>query len=69
MAELNVYFDPTGHTLTVWFGRPQSEYIAEETGDEIILMKDREGRVIGFERLNYAAPPERVAFQTLARAH
>ena len=68
MAELNVYFDPTGRTLTVWFGQPQSEYIAEETGDEIILMKDRDGRVIGFERLNYDVQPERVAFQTLAKA-
>jgi hypothetical protein len=53
MAELNVYFDATGRTLTVWFGQPQSEYVAEETGDEIILMKDCDGRVIGFERLNY----------------
>lgn len=69
MAELNVYFDPTGRTLTVWFGQPQSEYVAEETGDEIILMKDRDGRVIGFERLNYAVQPERVAFQTLAKPH
>lgn len=67
MAGLNVYFDPRGHTLTVWFGQPQSEYVAEETGDEIILMKDRDGRVIGFERLNYAVQPERVAFQTLAK--
>jgi uncharacterized protein YuzE len=68
MAELNVYFDPIGRTLTVWFGQPQSEYVAEETGDEIILMKDRDGRVIGFERLNYGVQPERVAFQMLAKA-
>ncbi len=59
--------DPTGRTLTVWFGQPQNEYVAEETGDEIILMKDRDGRVIGFERLNYAVQPERIAFQTLAK--
>ena len=37
--------------------------------DEIIPMKDRDGRVIGFERLNYGVQPERVAFQTLAKAH
>ncbi len=30
-------------------------------------MKDREGRVIEFERLNYGTQPERVAFQTLAQ--
>lgn len=67
MAEVNVYYDPTGRTLTVWFGQPQTEYVSEETGEEIVLMKDRDGKVIGFERLNYPAQPERVAFQTLAQ--
>ena len=70
MAEINVYYDPTGHTLTVWFGRPQKEYVCEETGDEVVLMKDRKGHVIGFERLNYpgkSAKPVRVAFETLAQ--
>jgi hypothetical protein len=55
----------------VWFGAPQSEYICEETGDEVILMKDRQGRVIGFERLNYLAPgeqPIRLAFETMSGA-
>ncbi len=70
MADVNVYYDPTGRTLTVWFGRPRAEYVCEETGEEIVLMKDRKGRVIGFERLNYpgkTAQPVRVAFQTLAQ--
>ena len=70
MAEVKVYYDPAGRTLTVWFGRPQAEYVCEETGAEIVLMKDRKGRVIGFERLNYpakAAQPVRVAFETLAQ--
>ena len=43
--------------------------ICEETGDEVILMKDISGRVIGFEKLNFsfAKPgPLRVAFETLA---
>jgi len=71
MADLNIFHDPVGHTLTVWFGAPQSEYVCEETGDEVILMKDRQGRVIGFERLNYLAPgkhPIRLAFETLSGA-
>ena len=71
MADLNIFHDPTGRTLTVWFGAPQSEYVCEETGDEVILMKDRAGRVIGFERLNYS-PGERrpieLAFETLSGA-
>jgi len=50
MAQVNVYYDPAGRTLTVWFGRPQAEYVCEETGEEVVFMKDRKGRVIGFER-------------------
>ena len=56
---MNVYCDPAGRTLTVWFGRPQAEYVCEEPGEEVVLMKDRKGRVIGFERLNYPGKAER----------
>ena len=69
MAEVKIFHDRTGNTLTVWFGNPQDEHICEETGDEVILMKDRSGRVIGFEKLNFSvAKPEslRVAFETVA---
>jgi uncharacterized protein YuzE len=40
--------------LTVWFGDPQDEYLVEETGDEVVLMKDQHGKVIGFEKLNFS---------------
>ena len=69
MAEVKVFYDQTGNTLTVWFGNPQDEHICEETGDEVILMKDSSGRVIGFEKLNFSvAKPEplRVAFEAAA---
>jgi hypothetical protein len=69
MAQVKVFYDQTGNTLTVWFGNPQDEYISEETGEEVILMKDKDGRVIGFEKLNFTvAKPEslRVAFETVA---
>jgi uncharacterized protein YuzE len=56
MAEVKVYYDKVGNTLTVWFGNPQDEYISEETGDEVILMKDNQGQVIGFEKFNYTLP-------------
>jgi hypothetical protein len=71
MADLNVYHDVTGRTLTVWFGAPQDEYVCEETGDEVVLMKDKAGHVIGFERLNYpsaAAEPVRVLFESVGAA-
>jgi len=69
MAQVKVYYDREGNTLTVWFGNPADEYIAEETGEEIVLMKDRNGKVIGFEKLNFtaqAADSVRVAFETIA---
>ncbi len=70
MAQVKVFHDQTGNTLTVWFGEPQDEYICEETGDEVILMKDRGGRVIGFEKLNFSTAKSeheqlRVAFETM----
>lgn len=69
MAQIKVYYDQTGNTLTVWFGNPEAEYVSQETGEEIVLMKDNNGHVIGFEKLNFSVPkPERfqVAFETVA---
>jgi len=68
MAQVKVFYDRVGNTLTVWFDNPQAEYICEETGDEVILMKDKSGRVIGFERLNYIIPNSdrvEVSFETM----
>lgn len=70
MAELKVYHDAAGRTLAVWFGSPDAEHVCEETGDEVILIKDRANRVIGFEKLNY--PGQRsetvaVAFETVGQ--
>ena len=54
MAQVKVFYDEVGNTLTVWFGNPQDEYHCEETGDEVILMKDQAGKVIGVEKLNFS---------------
>jgi uncharacterized protein YuzE len=53
MDSLKIYYDEVGKTLTVWFDDPSQEYMAEETEDEVILIKNQVGKVIGFERLNY----------------
>jgi len=53
MAEIKVFHDREGATLTVWFADSRDEVICEETGDEVILMKDKNGQVIGFEKLNF----------------
>ncbi|HEY8691967.1 MAG TPA: DUF2283 domain-containing protein, partial [Chloroflexota bacterium] len=62
------FYDRDGKTLTVWFGDPQQERVCEETVDEVVLMKDGDGNVIGFEKLNFSVPePERlhVTFETV----
>lgn len=69
MAEVKVFYDRTGNTLVVWFGNPQDEVEAEGTGDEVILMKNQQGQVIGFEKLNFLPPsnsPVRIGFETVA---
>ncbi len=68
MAEVKVFHDRVGNTLVVWFGEPQDEYEAEETGDEVILMKNKNGQVIGFEKLNFIDPNSestQIKFETI----
>ncbi|GAB4498194.1 MAG: DUF2283 domain-containing protein [Anaerolineales bacterium] len=69
MAQVKIFYDEIGNTLTVWFGNPQAECVSEETGDEVILMKDKDGKVIGFEKLNFSIAQQakhiQVAFETI----
>ncbi len=69
MDQVKVYYDRSGNTLTVWFGKPEDEEVCEEIGGEVVLMKDKEGKVIGFEKLNFnVASSEKlgVAFEAIA---
>ena len=60
MGRLKIILDREASTLTVWFANPQDEHICEETGDEVVLMKDKDGHVIGFERLSYHIPQQEI---------
>ncbi len=53
MDEIKVFYDRTGNSLIVWFDDPQKEAIAEEFDEDVVLMKDKDGRVIGIERMNF----------------
>jgi hypothetical protein len=69
MEKVKVSYDRTGNTLTVWFGDPATESICEETSEEIILIKDKTGQVIGFEKLNFSVPAKeelQFAFETIS---
>ena len=55
MDKVLIYWDREGNSLNVWFDDPKKEFICEETGDEVVIVKDKAGKVIGFEKLNYRA--------------
>ena len=65
MEKIRIFYDKQGNTLNVWFDDPEKEYICEETSEEVILVKDKMGRVIGFERLNFLAPEAQVSLDKL----
>ncbi|NWF69771.1 MAG: DUF2283 domain-containing protein [Chloroflexi bacterium] len=70
MEQVKVYYDPVGNSLTVWFGEPTREDVSTMVTDDLVVMKDKEGRVIGVEKLFFAAQPGtlRVQFETLTSA-
>jgi uncharacterized protein YuzE len=37
--------------MDIWFGNPNDEFKCEEAGEGIILEKDKNGKVIGTEKL------------------
>ena len=70
MDAIKVIHDAAGHTLTIWLDDPAKEAMCEETTDEVVLMKDAAGRVIGFEVLNYrpATADARLSVETVVHA-
>jgi uncharacterized protein YuzE len=67
MAKINLIHDNIGKTLTIHFGDPKTEYSSELTNDEIIVMKDKDGKVIGVEILHFDQDPnEGINLQTIA---
>jgi hypothetical protein len=60
MNKIKIIHDMASRTLTVWIDDPAKESICEETTDEVVLIKDAEGKVIGFELLHYQ-PADRTA--------
>ena len=57
MEKIRLYYDTKGNTLNVWFDNPKNEHACEETGEEVILVKNKRGKVIGFEKLNFFLHP------------
>ena len=58
MKPIKVFFDRVGNTLNVWFDDPEKEHVSEETSEEVVLVKDKDGKLIGFEVLNFLSADE-----------
>ncbi len=51
MDKIKIYYSKDKDTMDIWFGNPLEEVISEEAGEGLILKKDKEGKVIGIEKL------------------
>lgn len=51
MDKVIVYYHKETDTMDIWFGNPEDEYICEEAGEGVILKKNKEGKIIGIEKL------------------
>ena len=58
MEKIKIYYDSEANILNVWLDEPKKEAFCEETESEVILVKDKNGRVIGFEKLNFVLKPQ-----------
>ena len=68
MEEVKVFYDRLGSSLIIWFDDPKKEVICEEFDEDTVLMKDKDGHVIGIERMNLkpkSASPMKWAFEEM----
>ncbi len=52
MEEVKIYYDRIGNSIIIWSDNPLKEAVCEEFDEDTVLMKDKDGRVIGVERMS-----------------
>lgn len=62
MDTVQVIHDREGQSLTVWFGDPGREHSSAADDNGVVVMKDRDNRVLGVEILNFDGNPGAVSF-------
>lgn len=65
MEKIRIIHDRVGKTLTVWLDDPKKEHSCDESSEEMVIMKDKSGKAIGFEILNYSG--DSVAIETIVK--
>jgi uncharacterized protein YuzE len=51
MDKVKIFYSKEKDTMDIWFSNPELEVISEEAGEGLILKKDKDGKVIGIEKL------------------
>ena len=51
MEKVAIYYNKDSDAMDIWFGNPEDEYVSEEAGEGLILKKDKDGKIIGIEKL------------------
>jgi len=51
MEKVIIYYSKESDTMDIWFDNPEEEYISEEAGEGLILKKNKNGKIIGIEKL------------------
>ena len=65
MDTVRVMHDAVGETLTIWFGDAAKEATATMTEENVLVMKDSKGRVIGVEVLGFTGRLTCAVFEDL----
>lgn len=68
MDTIRVIHDPVGRTLTIWVDDPSREQASAMDEHGVVVMKDRDDRVIGIEILNFTGTPSDVSLDGADRA-
>jgi len=58
MTPIKIYYNKMSNTLNIWLDDPAKEESAEETIGGAIIIRDKDGKAIGFEILNYLEKEE-----------
>ena len=53
-SDIEIYFDPIGNPLNMWWSKPGKGATAEESNhaDDVMIV-NKDGRVVGLEKINF----------------
>ena len=53
-SKIQIFFDPFGNTLNLWWGKPDTDSLSQESANgEDVMIVNKNDQVIGLEKLNF----------------